>query len=161
MAKAAADSFGQYSDYAWQWGAHMGSNFAAGLWSKTGEASKAAAAVAQAGADNLKHTIAKKGPLRNGGKGEKPWGQHMVQNYISGIESQIPALAGGAAYTTVSAPQPVVSVNVQPQRAANQPSSEEVAQMVIDALPGIIAEYTPGMGEKDFGRKVRKAVSYA
>ena len=185
VAKAAADGFGQYSDYAWQWGAHMGSNFAAGLWSKTGEASRAAAAVAQAGADNLKHTIAKKGPLRNGGKGEKPWGQHMVQNYISGIESQIPALnatmarvasaaagymeraggsaalAGGAAHTTVGAPQPVVNVKVQPQRAANQPSSEEVAQMVIDALPGIIAEYTPVMGEKDFGRKVRKAVSYA
>lgn len=185
VAMAAANSFGQYSDYAWQWGAHMGSNFAAGLWSKTGEASRAAAAVAQAGADNLKHTIAKKGPLRNGGKGEKPWGQHMVQNYITGIESQIPALnatmarvasaaagymeraggsaalAGGAAHTTVSAPQPVVNVKVQPQRAANQPSSEEVAQMVIDALPGIIAEYTPVMGEKDFGRKVRKAVSYA
>ena len=109
----------------------------------------------------------------------------MVQNYITGIESQIPALnatmarvasaaagymecaggsaalAGGAAHTTVGAPQPVVNVKVQPQRAANQPSSEEVAQMVIDALPGIIAEYTPVMGEKDFGRKVRKAVSYA
>ena len=39
--------------------------------------------------------------------------------------------------------------------------SMDAARMVIDALPGIISEYTPVMGEKEFGRKARKAVAYA
>lgn len=44
-------------------------------------------------------------------------------------------------------------------------SSDESAAAVIgwlgDNLPAIISEYTPVMGESDFGRKVRKAVAYA
>ena len=42
-----------------------------------------------------------------------------------------------------------------------QDLSMEAARLVIDALPGIISEYTPVMGEKEFGRKARKAVAYA
>ena len=42
-----------------------------------------------------------------------------------------------------------------------QDLSIEAARMVIDALPRIISEYTPVMGEKEFGRKARKAVAYA
>lgn len=73
-------------------GAANGSNYAVGLWSKTGEASSAAAAVASAAAANLEHSIAKEGPLHNGGKGEKPWGAHAIQNYLKGMESQIPEI---------------------------------------------------------------------
>ncbi len=143
VAASAANALSSYSSTAWQWGAHMGSNFAAGLWSKTGEAASAASAIASAAASRLEHTIAKEGPLHNGGRGEKPWGAHMVQNYVSGIESQIPAinatmarvasaaagymqraggsaaLAGGAAHTVVQTAPPAVNVNVPSERAAS------------------------------------------
>lgn len=142
VASMAIDALSKYSDYAWQWGAHMGSNFAAGLWSKTTEAADAANAVAEAAAASLEHTIPKEGVLRNGGKGEKPWGQHMVDNYIEGIKSRIPALkqamrevtdaaagymqgyaspqvAGVGGGFQVSAPSVTVNVKVPEQKAVS------------------------------------------
>ncbi len=96
LGSAAADAMGSYGDYAWQWGAHMGSNFAAGIWSKVGEVSEASSALASASADNLGHSIAKKGPLHNGGKGEKPWGAHLVQNFVAGMLSEVPAMSSAS-----------------------------------------------------------------
>lgn len=100
VAQSAVNSMSNYSSHAYQWGAHMGSNFAAGLWSKVSEASSAANAVASAAAASLEHTIAPEGPLHNGGKGEKPWGAHTIQNYIAGMESQIPELQATMAKVT-------------------------------------------------------------
>lgn len=147
VASSAASELGGYGDTAWQWGAHMGSNFAAGLWSKTGEASEASAAVAAAAAANLKHTIARKGPLHNGGRGEKPWGAHLVKNFVSGMASQESALSSASARLAGIAAQALSAgsyqngiaravraagastVNVVQQAA---PSAAEASQMTVN-----------------------------
>lgn len=57
--------------------------------------------------------------------------------------------------------RPFADVIAKQVAVNNQDMSIEAARMVIEALPAIIADYTPVMGERDFGRKVRKAVAYA
>lgn len=76
----------------WTWGNHLGENFAAGISAAKSAVINAARAVANAVTGILGHTIPKEGPLRNHGKGEAEWGAHMIQNYMDGAKSQIPAL---------------------------------------------------------------------
>ena len=57
--------------------------------------------------------------------------------------------------------RPFADVIAKQVAVNNQDMSMEAARMVIAALPGIIADYTPVMGEREFGRKVRKAAAYA
>ena len=57
--------------------------------------------------------------------------------------------------------RPFADVIAKQVAVNNQDMSIEAARMVIAALPGIIADYTPVMGEREFGRKVRKAAAYA
>ncbi|NGM16951.1 phage tail tape measure protein [Eggerthellaceae bacterium zg-893] len=87
VANSAASGFSSGSPEAYRWGAHAGNNFASGIRSSASAAAAAAAAVAAAAAANLKHSIAKKGPLSNGGKGEAPWGRHVGENFAAGILS--------------------------------------------------------------------------
>ena len=51
------------------------------------------------------------------------------------------------------------------QRSAAAGGADESGELVVSwlasNLPAIISEYTPVMGEKEFGRKARKAVAYA
>ena len=147
----AIEGFSAYGDYAWQWGAHMGSNFASGIWSKQGEVAAAAQALANAAAAYIEHSVADKGPLHNGGKGEAPWGAHMVQNYVKGVRSQIPALnaamrevaaqaqeqlqRGGGDFTLAAGGRvrmnaPVVNVTVQ------QEQGDRYAKTIATAVAG-------------------------
>ncbi len=136
VAASAADALGGYGDTAWQWGAHMGSNFAAGLWSKTGEASEASAAVAAAAEANLGHTIAKKGPLHNGGKGEKPWGAHLVQNFVSGMQSEESALSSASSRLADIAARALSSGSYQSGIArAAQAAGASTVKVVQQAAP--------------------------
>jgi TP901 family phage tail tape measure protein len=160
VAWSAVNGLSQYGDTAWQWGAHMGSNFAAGLWSKTSEAEEAARAVADAAASHIKHTIPKKGVLRNGGKGEKPWGAHTVENYLAGVKAQMPAvsktfatlantaaasLASGDYQAGLSASldagrESVINMNVNMQ-SLQQP----ITQWLDKNLPQIIRDNAPNL----------------
>lgn len=88
----ASSSINKYSGSTYGWGQHAGSNFANGLSSAVSWVRNAAATLAEKVKSILGHTVPEDGPLRNGGKGEAEWGAHTVQNYIAGIESQIPSL---------------------------------------------------------------------
>lgn len=67
------------------WGSHMASNFAAGIRGGAGLIGDAASYVASVAASILRHSIPKKEPLREGGKGEAVWGQHLVENFANGM----------------------------------------------------------------------------
>lgn len=88
---SAARGMGNVGD-TYSYGSHAGYNFASGISSAIGAVAAAAASLANRVKGILGHTVPKEGPLRNGGKGEAEWGAHSVQNYIEGMESQIPRL---------------------------------------------------------------------
>lgn len=92
VASAAEGPMSSVSASTWTYGNHAGNNFASGISAAVGAAMSAASNLAQSVKNILGHTVPKEGPLRNGGKGEKEWGQHTVQNYIDGIRSQLPEL---------------------------------------------------------------------
>ena len=92
LASSAGSGMQSNSGSARTWGSHLGENFANGIRSAIGWVSSAASSLAGAVASILGHTVPKEGPLRNGGKGETEWGAHAVQNFESGIKSQIPSL---------------------------------------------------------------------
>ncbi len=72
------------------WGKHLVSNFAAGIRGAVSFVSGAAGFIANTVAGILKHSVAKKGPLHEGGKGESVWGKHLVQNFAAGMTTALP-----------------------------------------------------------------------
>lgn len=92
LANSAGSGMQSNSGSARTWGSHLGENFANGIRSAIDWVSSAASSLAGAVASILGHTVPKEGPLRNGGKGEAEWGAHALQNFESGIKSQIPSL---------------------------------------------------------------------
>lgn len=76
----------------YMWGWEAGANFAAGMQKATYLVRNASSLIANAVASALKHSVPKEGPLHNHGKGEAEWGKHIVQNLISGIDSEEAAL---------------------------------------------------------------------
>lgn len=80
------------NDNASSWGSHLAQNFASGISSMAETVASTASSLASRVKEILGHTVAEKGPLHEGGKGEAVWGAHLVQNFIAGMESQIPQL---------------------------------------------------------------------
>lgn len=64
-------------------------NFADGMDSANYLVGNAAFRAAQAAKDYIGHSIPKKGPLRY----ERQWGQHLIQNIVSGMESELGSLS--------------------------------------------------------------------
>lgn len=85
VASAAKSGMKSENQNSSSWGSHLVSNFAAGIRGAIGFVSKAASSVANTVKSILGHTIPKEGILNNGGKGEKPWGEHLVQNIAEGM----------------------------------------------------------------------------
>ena len=83
----------------WGWGYDAGSNFASGLRASGSIVETAASGIASIAASILGHSIAKKGPLHNRGKGEAEWGTHAVENFASGMSRgvRLVEMASGAA----------------------------------------------------------------
>ncbi|NGM17717.1 phage tail tape measure protein [Eggerthellaceae bacterium zg-893] len=102
VASSAGSGLRSCNGSAWGWGAGLGSNFASGVRAQAGAAAAAGSAVAAAAAAPLRHSIAKVGPLHNGGKGEMPWGEHLVQNFASGVRSAKSLRLVGAASDLVA-----------------------------------------------------------
>lgn len=100
LANSAGSGMQSNSGSAREWGSHLGENFANGIRSAIDWVSSAASSLAGAVASILGHTVPKEGPLRNGGKGETEWGAHAVQNFESGVRSQIPSLKKTMAQVT-------------------------------------------------------------
>ena len=83
----------------WGWGYDAGANFASGLGAASSLVEGAASGIASIAASILGHSIAKRGPLHNRGKGEAEWGAHAVENFASGMNRgvRLVEMASGAA----------------------------------------------------------------
>lgn len=96
VADSAANGMQSNGGSSWSWGAHLVQNFASGISGMISWATSAATGVANAVASILGHTVAKKGPLHVNGRGERAWGEHLVDNIITGMQSKHQALSSEA-----------------------------------------------------------------
>lgn len=78
------------------WGSHLVQNFAAGIRGAISFVSGAAAKAAETVRSILGHSVAKEGPLHEGGKGESVWGKHLVQNFANGMVSSVSIIRSAA-----------------------------------------------------------------
>ncbi|WP_281624602.1 phage tail protein [Senegalimassilia anaerobia] len=132
-----------------------------GITGMIGSAGAAIGSVVDTIASYLPHSPAKRGAFS--GKGWTPYsGKAIVQGLAEGIEaagdSPTEATAGvmGRVRSAIGEGGAGIGGSISVGS-----SGESVIAWLAANLPAIIADYTPVMGEKDFGRKVRKAVAYA
>ncbi len=132
-----------------------------GITGMIGSAGAAIGSVVDTIASYLPHSPAKRGAFS--GKGWTPYsGKAIVQGLAEGIEaagdSPTEAMAGvmGRVRSAIGEGGAVIAGSVSVGS-----SGESVIAWLAANLPAIIEEFTPVMGERDFGRKVRKAVAYA
>lgn len=71
------------------WGSHLGQNFANGLSGAVDWVANAANSIASTVSNILGHSVPKKGILREGGRGEAVWGEHLVENLAGGMLRKI------------------------------------------------------------------------
>lgn len=88
----AAKRMNDYSGSFYGWGSESSYNFAMGIGSNYGTVYSVASSIAGAVRNVLGHSVPKEGPLSNNGRGEAEWGKHLVQNFLSGMDSQEAAL---------------------------------------------------------------------
>ena len=90
-------------------------------------------------------------------------GELVMQGFARGMERGW-ASAEGALGSVAGRVQGAFSPRlgtVKAKSAESGSSSDQVIAWLAANLPSIIEEFTPVMGESEFGRKVRKAVAYA
>lgn len=87
VASQAGSGLKSQNDNAGGWGSHLVQNFASGIKGAIDWAVNAANSVANAVANILGHSVPKEGVLREGGRGEVVWGEHLVQNIADGMTS--------------------------------------------------------------------------
>lgn len=87
-AQESADRSGDSED----WGFDLGNNLSAGIWRAYDSVMDSVEAMAKGVQSILGHSIAKKGPLSVGGRGEAVWGADLVDNFLSGMQSRERAL---------------------------------------------------------------------
>ena len=135
-----------------------------GITGMIGAAGSAIESVLSTIASYLPHSPAKRGPFS--GKGWTPYsGRAIVHGLAEGIAelADEPADAMASVMEGISATQAVAdaaTVTVKGSGGMTEGESAVVGWLA-ENLPAIIAEFTPVMGESEFGRKARKAVAYA
>ncbi len=132
-----------------------------GITGMIGSAGAAIGSVVDTIASYLPHSPAKRGAFS--GKGWTPYsGKAIVQGLAEGIEaagdSPTEAMAGVMGRVRSAIGEGGAGIGGSVSVGA---SGESVIAWLAANLPAIIADYTPVIGDKDFGRKVRKAVAYA
>lgn len=132
-----------------------------GIMGMIGSAGAAIGSVVDTIASYLPHSPAKRGPFS--GKGWTPYsGKAIVQGLAEGIEAAgdtpTEAMEGVMGRVRSAIGDGGAGIGGSVSVGA---SGESVIAWLAANLPAIIADYTPVMGDKDFGRKVRKAVAYA
>lgn len=141
-----------------------------GITGMIGAAANAIGSVVDTIASYLPHSPAKRGAFS--GKGWTPYsGRAIVHGLAEGIaeladepaNAMASVMEGVSATTAVSnaAVNGVVSVNGSSEGGTTPEGAAAIIAWLAENLPAIIAEFTPVMGESEFGRKVRKAVAYA
>lgn len=141
-----------------------------GIMGMIGAAGNAIGGVVDTIASYLPHSPAKRGPFS--GKGWTPYsGRAIVHGLAEGIaeladepaDAMASVMEGVSATTAVSnaAVNGVVSVNGSSEGGTTPEGAAAIIAWMAENLPAIISEFTPVMGESEFGRKARKAVAYA
>lgn len=135
-----------------------------GIMGMIGAAGDAIGSVVDRIASFLPHSPAKRGPFS--GKGWTPYsGRAIVHGLAEGIAelADEPADAMASVMEGVSATQAVADAATVTVKGSGGMTEGEsaVIRWLAENLPAIIAEFTPVMGESEFGRKARKAVAYA
>lgn len=87
-ANAAKDGMKSQDGNAHTWGSHLGQLFADGIRAAQDAVRSAGDFISGIIQSILGHTVPKEGILHNGGKGEKPWGEHLVMNIADGMRSR-------------------------------------------------------------------------
>lgn len=132
-----------------------------GIMGMIGSAGAAIGSVVDTIASYLPHSPAKRGAFS--GKGWTPYsGKAIVQGLAEGIEAagDTPTEAMEGVMGRVRSAIGEGGAGIGGSISVGS-SGESVIAWLAANLPAIIADYTPVMGDKDFGRKVRKAVAYA
>lgn len=135
-----------------------------GIMGMIGAAGDAIGNVVDRIASFLPHSPAKRGPFS--GKGWTPYsGRAIVHGLAEGIAelADEPADAMASVMEGISATQAVADAATVTVKGSGGMTEGEsaVIRWLAENLPEIIAEFTPVMGESEFGRKARKAVAYA
>ena len=135
-----------------------------GITGMIGAAGSAIEGVLSTIASYLPHSPAKRGPFS--GKGWTPYsGRAIVHGLAEGIAelADEPADAMASVMEGISATQAVADAATVTVKGGGGMTEGEsaVIRWLAENLPAIIAEFTPVMGESEFGRKARKAVAYA
>lgn len=135
-----------------------------GITGMIGAAGSAIESVLNTIASYLPHSPAKRGPFS--GKGWTPYsGRAIVHGLAEGIAelADEPADAMASVMEGISATQAVADAATVTVKGSGGMTGGEsaVIRWLAENLPAIIAEFTPVMGESEFGRKARKAVAYA
>lgn len=135
-----------------------------GIMGMIGAAGDAIGSVVGRIASFLPHSPAKRGPFS--GKGWTPYsGRAIVHGLAEGIAelADEPADAMASVMEGISATQAVADAATVTVKGSGGMTEGEsaVIRWLAENLPAIIAEFTPVMGESEFGRKARKAVAYA
>nr|DAZ31367.1 MAG TPA: tail tape measure protein [Caudoviricetes sp.] len=139
---------------------NIGSNIVQGLVNGvTGAAGKLVAAVKGAVGDAIqgaKNLLGIKSPSRVFRK----IGQYVMQGAALGVDDDADVLlrsTDNAMRGMISTAQDIAMPGVN----STAGGESAVISWLAENLPSIIAEFTPVMGESEFGRKARKAVAYA
>ena len=135
-----------------------------GITGMVGAAGSAIEGVLSTIASYLPHSPAKRGPFS--GKGWTPYsGRAIVHGLTEGIAelADEPADAMASVMEGISATRAVADAATVTVKGSGGMTEGEsaVIRWLAENLPAIIAEFTPVMGESEFGRKARKAVAYA
>ena len=135
-----------------------------GITGMIGAAGSAIEGVLSTIASYLPHSPAKRGPFS--GKGWTPYsGRAIVHGLAEGIAelADEPADAMASVMEGISATQAVANAATVTVKGSGGMTEGESAVVgwLAENLPAIISEFTPVMGESEFGRKARKAVAYA
>ena len=152
---SAASTMG--SGNSWQWGNHLGSNFAAGLRAARGLVSGAASIVANVAADILGFSVPKDGPWSGSEKGGYTSGLHLGENFAAGMMAAVPgvrsasdALAEAArpdsyrpAATSIrsggAGASQVINVYIDGTRLAASSEAEDLVRRLVGATVGTAA----------------------
>lgn len=160
------------------WGNHLGGNFASGISGAIDLVRRAATGIANAAKSILGHTVAKEGPLHNGGRGEKEWGRHGIENYIAGMRQAIPELRktadeiaaiqaqalGVGAFGSMGVPDISKAVNVKQELDVRVESKDAITKGdLYDAMSAALADMPAStsdvyLDDRVIGRIVRDIV---
>ena len=101
---SAASNMG--SGNSWQWGNHLGGNFASGIRAASGLVSGAASFIASTAKSILGFSTPDDGPWSGSEKGGYTSGLHLGENFAAGMMAAVPSVRGAAAQLATAAGVP-------------------------------------------------------